>query len=350
MKTISFTRIPRPLIMSYMAVVLSAVVFTSCNQKTPTPTPIRKQIVTQAILQGVRLADGMPLAIAVSTRWEIENNQQFETQYGSAGRYDTLVLTPKQLELASQVSNTYQSVDSVFTTQRQAFIKSLKAHLTQNLSDDGVEVNEVIISKIEFPASYTQVKERLALQDQELKSIKKQSIINLENAQAQKEQAIAQGEVNVEQAQLDARLAKIQAEMEQSRRASKLASAETDKQVAAKRAEADARRQVLMAEADAKQREMFATVEAERNRKLNEVEVQKQTELAQVELTKEKKNEEIAFEANVKMAGLFEENGNYASYLINKELASKVQIAVVPAGQDASVFSDLLNNSTAFKK
>ncbi len=349
MKTITFTKTAKQGLVALAIVVVSAATITSCKDKVQT-VPVRKQIVSKSVLEGVRLADGMPLTISVSTRWEVQDNKLFEKQFGSAGRYDTLVLTPKQMELASQVSNKYEYVDSVFTTQRQAFIQNLKNHLTKNLSEKGVEVNDVIISKIEFPTTYTAVKERLALQDQELKSIKKQSIINLENAQAQKEQAIAQGEVNVEQAQLDARLAKIQAEMEQSRRASMLASAETEKQVSAKRAEADARRQVLMAEADAKQREMFAQVEADRNKKLNNVEVQKQTDLAMVELEKEKKNEEIAFQANVKLAGLFEENNTYASYLINKELASKVQIAVVPAGQDASVFSGLINNSTVFKK
>ncbi len=349
MKTPVFTKTAKKGLAVLSIAALGIAGFTSCKDKVKA-APVRKQIVSKSVLEGVRLADGMPLTISVSTRWEIEDSKLFEKQFGSTGRYDTLVLTPKQMELASQVSNNYDYVDSVFTSQRQAFIRNLKNHLTKNLSERGVEVNDVIISKIEFPTSYTQVKERLALQDQELKSIKKQSVIDLENAQAQKQQAIAQGEVNVEQAQLDARLAKIQAQMEESRRASMLASAETEKQVAAKRAEADARRQVLMAEADAKQRELFAEVEAERNKKLNNVEVEKQNALAEVELEKEKKNEEIAFNANVKLAGLFEENDTYASYLINKELASKVQIAVVPAGQDASVFSGLINSGTLLKK
>lgn len=330
-------------------VVILLFTASSCQQD-KNVKPVRKQIVSESILHEVRLADGMPLTINLSTRWEIEDSRLFEEQFGSSGRYDSLVLMPKQMELASQVSNRYEHVDSVFTTKRQAFIQSLKTHLLANLGEKGVEVNDVIISRIEFPQSYTSVKERLALQDQELKSIKKQSVIDLENAQAQKQKAIAQGEVNVEQAQLDARLEKIQAEMEQSRRASMLARAETEKQVTAKRAEADARRQVLMAEADARQKELYAEVEAEGKRKLNNVEVQKQTQLADLQLEKERKNDEIDFQANVKMAELFQQNDTYAGYLINKELASKVQIAVLPAEQDASVFSEVLSNTAMFKK
>lgn len=350
MKTASLLKTHKKGIAAIATLVIGLAIFSSCKEEIKKDVPIRKQIVSSSTLHGVRLADGMPLDISISTRWEIEDNKLFETQFGTSGRYDTLVLTPKQRELASQVSNRYEYVDSVFTTQRQVFIQNLKKHLSKNLNEEGITVNEVIISKIEFPSTYTNVKERLALQDQELKSIKKQSVIDLENAQAQKSKAVAQGEVNVEQAQLDARLEKIQAEMEKSRRASMLARAETEKQVAAKRAEADARRQVLMAEADAKQRELFANVEAERNRKLNDVEVEKQTNLATVELEKGKKNEEIAFDANLKMAGLFEQNTSYAGYLINKELASKVSIAVLPSDQNDGVFSELLSNSTLFKK
>ena len=323
---------------------------TSCQKKQTQQEPVRQQMVSQSVLNGVRLADGMPLSIKLSTRWEIADSKHFEKQFGSTGRFDTLVLTPKQLELANQVSNRFEHVDSVFTTQRQAFILQLKQHLLNKLGEEGVEVNDVIVSKIEFPASYTNVKERLALQEQELKSIRKQSVIDLENAEAQKKKAIAQGVVNVEQAQIDARLEKIQAEMEQSRRASMLAKAETDKQVAERRAQAEARRQVLLAEADARQRELYADVEVERSRKLNNVEVKKQEELAQVELKKEEQNNELAYQHNIKMASLCEQRPAYASYLINKQMAEKVQIAVLPNDKNATVFSGLLNQEMTFAK
>jgi hypothetical protein len=43
------------------------------------------------------------------------------------------------------------------------------------------------------------------------------------------------------------------------------------------------------------------------------------------------------------------ENPAYASFMVNKELASKVQIAVLPSGSDANVFGDLLKQGIKSK-
>ncbi len=332
-----------------LGVALLLVGFSSCKKEVNSKKAIRHQMVSKLILKDVRLADGMPLTIHLSTRWEVADKAKFEKQFVSSGRYDSLVLHPKQLELANQVSNTYLHVDSVFTVQRQGFIIDLKKHLLKNLGENDIAVNDVVVSKIEFPSLYTEAKERLALQDQELKRIRKQSVIDLEQAEAKKKYAVAQGAVNVEQAHLDAKLEKIQADMEKSRRASMLAKAETNKQVAERRAEADARRQVLMARADAEQKQLYANVDVERVKKLNELEVQKQEDLALVEGMKQSKTEEIAFQANVKLAELFAKNQSYAGYLINKEMASNVQIAVVPTGKEMNTFSSLLSQTEMFK-
>ena len=183
------------------------------------------------------------------------------------------------------------------------------------------------------------------MQEQELKRIQNQSVIDLENAKAAKEQAIAQGVVNVEQAKLNAELEKINAETEKSRRASMLARAETDKQVTEKNAEGEARRQVLMAKAEAEKQELYAQKDLDKKIKLKDLEIQRQRELDALAYEKDKLNEKKNYENEIRMADLCTKNPIYASYLINKELASKVQIAVLPSGQEATVFKGLLNNS-----
>ncbi len=334
------------------AVLLLAFSLGSCNQnnESGTYTAEKQQVVTKSLLYNIRLADGMPLNLSISTRWEIEDSKKFYKTFESKGKYDTLVLMPRQQELANNISNLYESVDSVFTTQRHVYIKDLKAYITKNLGEENVKIEDVIIAQIEFPQTYVQTKERLALQDQELKRIRKQSVIDLENAESNRKNAIAQGAVNVEQAKLNAELEKINAVTEGSRRKSMLARAETEKQVAEKRAESEARRQVLLAQADAEKQKLYADADIDKKNKLKDLEVKKLKELNLVALENEKKKDLIMFDQKVKMAGLFNDNPTYASYLINKQLAESVEIAVLPTGTDANVFSSLLNNSMGTKK
>lgn len=315
-----------------------------CNKK----EIIRKQVVTKTTLTNVRLADGIPLDITLATRWVIKDKQKFYGQFGDAAAFDTLILQPKQLELANSVSIQYAHVDSVFTTQRKNYIDHLKTYLLENVKESDIEMVDVIISNIQFPEKYTAAKELLALQEQELMRIRKQSVINLENAQAAKEQAIAQGEVNVEQAKLNAELEKINAKTESSRRASMLARAETQKQVAQREAEAEKTRQILMAEADARRQGLYAQEEVDKRKKLNALEVKKQEELNALMLLKEENNNKVAYANNLKMAELCKSYPNYANFLVNQELAKKVQIAVLPNDMNSGIFSGLLNaNLTA---
>jgi hypothetical protein len=333
-------------------VSLGLVALTACNKTNSTKKAdlVQQQVVTQSELNNVRLADGMPLTIQVSTRWTIEDKASFESQFNSVGTFDSLIFTPRQQELANMVSNRYNNVDSVFTGMRHVFINDLKGYLLSNLGEEGVSVDDVIISNVIFPSNYTRAKETLALQEQELKRIRKQSVIDLENSEARKQQAIAQGEIDKEQARLTAEVEKINAETEGSRRQSMMARAETEKQVAEKRAESDARRQVLMAEADAEKQKLYAAAELERQTKLKDLEVKKQTELNLVAIEKEKLREQMLFDQQVQMADLCSKNPTYATYLINKQLANNVQIAVLPSGQDATLFQGLLNNGLTSKK
>ena len=318
---------------------------TSCENK----VAVRQQVITKSSLSNVRLSDGIPLKIDLSTRWVIQDMDDFKIQFKTTGNYDSLILLPKQLELANSVSIKFLHVDSVFTTQRQAFIAELKSYLTSNLSENGIQVNDVIISNIEFPASYTNAKELLALQEQELTRIRQQSVLDLENAEASKQRAIAQGIANVEQAKIDAELEKINAETEKTRRASMLAKAETQKQVNEKNAESEKRRQILMAQAEAERQDLYAQKDLDKKRKLKDLELQKLKELDQLAFAKIKKNDELKYANDVQMAELCAKYPTYAQYLVNQELAKNVQIAVLPSEFEGNVFSGLLNNQASAK-
>ncbi len=302
---------------------------TSCNNQ---GEDTKTQVLSQTVLKNVRLADGIPLNIQVSTRWEIEDQNTFKTQFKNRINYDSLVLFPRQLELANNISNQYDNVDSVFTSQRHTFINNLKNYLTENLGEKGIKINEVIVADVVFPNKYTDAKEKLAMQDQELKRIRKQSLLDLQVAEAKKEQTKAQGEVDMERALTTAKVEKINAKTEESRRKTMLAKAETEKQVAEKKAESDARRKVLLARAELEKMNDLKNLEVQKKKDLNKVAVENQFEIRNAE-----------FDNDIRMAKLCNDNPVYARYMVNKELASKVKIAVVPNGDNQNVFSDLLH-------
>jgi len=72
----------------------------------------------------------------------------------------------------------------------------------------------------------------------------------------------------------------------------------------------------------------------ERRQELNRVDVDKQRQLDQVAVAKEKA-----------LAVLTAENPTYAAYLVNRELASKVQIAVLPLGTESGVLGNMLQTT-----
>ncbi len=305
--------------------ILLTSIFSSCNKQPEVIAKVSQDYVHNSTLEKVRLGDGIPLAIKISVRWKIEDYNNFVKQFPNADKFDSLVLAPRKLELANNISNKYPSVDTLFNTHRHKFISELKSYLKSNLGKEGIVIKEVIVSDIIFPQTFLKSKEKLALQQQELQTIKKQSAIDVQRAKSNTLRAEANGKVNVTKAKVDAKLQQIKAETEKSIRASRLAKAETEKQVSKLREQSDATRKKLLAKASLKGK----------------------IDLRDMELSRKKQVQQMEFDSDMRMAKLFSDNPVYATYMVNKELASKVQIAVLPNNQDASVFNSLLGKTSS---
>jgi Membrane protease subunits, stomatin/prohibitin homologs len=311
----------------------------ACQQKVEKPVTEKvydeysfDQVYQQQI-GGIRLGDGVPLSLDLSIRWKVDDCDLFTSQFNSAENYNQLILLPRTLELANNISSSYVSVDSVFTTQRQVFISDVKAELFKSLGEEGIRIKEIILAKINFPNSYTQAMEKAGLQRQELEQIQQQKIADLAKAEADRKRAEANGKVQIAQAEAAGKLQSIQAKTEKSRRASELAKAETQNQVAQMQAQSEADRRRLLAGAD-----------LDNKRALKNLEIQKIQELDDLAVEKQRKLEENKLQREIRFAKLCSENPTFASYLVNKELAGKVQIAVLPSDTEPNVFKGILGN------
>jgi hypothetical protein len=122
---------------------------------------------------------------------------------------------------------------------------------------------------------------------------------------------------------VEGKVAEINAQTEDKRRLSEVARAETEARVLDRRTRAEVDRQRLL-----------TRHEVERRQELNRVDIDKQKQLDQVAITREKG-----------LALLTAENPSYAAYLVNRELASKVQIAVLPLGTESGVLGNMLQST-----
>jgi regulator of protease activity HflC (stomatin/prohibitin superfamily) len=313
--------------------VCAAMVACGSGQKGAAVKALQADQVFQASLADVRLGDGVPLGFNVTVRWRVEDRREFLKQFPTAERYGDLVMKARTKEAANRVANTYPSVDAVFRGDRERFVQDVRAAVAGRLADRGIVIREVILSDVAFPQKFTDAMEQIALKDRELESIKEKGVVDVANAKAEEQKAEAEGQVAVKKAEIEAKVAEINAKTEEKRRASLLAKAETEAQITERNAKAEAVKRRLLAGAEADRERDLAKARLEEQKSLKDLEVQKQRDLDVAALDKDKAS-----------AQLCAANPSYASFLINRELASKVQIAVLPVGSDANYLGGLLQN------
>ena len=304
-------------------VVLSAVLMTLGVAGCARPDLARLDHIHQTELREIRLGDGVPLTFSVAIRWRIEDPRTFSTQFPDPARYASLVLDTKSREIAGKVANAYSSVAGVFRPEREKFVQEMKETLAAKLAEPGIQIKDVILSGMLFPKSFTDALEVTATKELELQRVREKSAIDLEQAKAAQAHAQAEGQVRAERARAEGRVAEINAQTEDKRRLSEVARAETEARVLDRRTKAEVDRQRLL-----------TRQEVERRQDLNRVDVDKQRQLDQVAVAKEKA-----------LAELTGANPTYAAYLVNRELASKVQIAVLPLGTESGVLGNMLQST-----
>ncbi len=304
----------------------------AATELSKTISPLSFDQVHQHTLSEIRLGDGVPMGMRLAVRWKIENEENFKTQFPSVDDYYQKIIVPRCFEITSTVSNTYESVDSVFSPQRQQYLDDIKSNLYGRLGEDGISIKEVIVSNLVFPNNYTKAMEEAGMQRQELERIKQRQIADLARAEAEKEKAKADGKVAIVKAEAAGRLQEIQAKTEKSQRAIEMAKAETQNSVA-----------LLRTSNEAERNRVLAAAELERQTELKDLELQRLREIDNLAVEKKKRMRLDELDTEMRFAKLCSENPTYASYLVNKELADNVQIAVLPTNTtDQNVFSDLI--------
>ena len=340
----------------FIVIYLSACVKSEQDNEVSIQFEFTKDHVMEQALEDVRLADGAPLSIHFSYRWSIRDIDSFQLGFEHPYDFDSLILQPRAREITNIQAVKFKSIDSVFTTDRERFVNELRQELLFGLGGNEAIVKEVIITALDFPLQYTKALEEISLKKKEIERIQQQSLVELAQSEASKKQAESDAKVRIAQAEANSRLEKIKAATEENVRASQLAKAETEKQVSRLKAESESEKQRISALAkldneramlELKRQNVQANqiLELEHDQKKNDLALanQRAIELQKMELSKQQRTDDFNFE--VDFAQLCSNNPSYANYLVTKELASQVEIAILPTGSEMGVFEDMIKTS-----
>lgn len=304
-----------------------AILLSQCTpqQTTPTDAP---QYLTHFQVDYIRLHDGVPLGMQFDLRWQVGDPAVFGRLHLAPDSFPHVMLLPRAEETLRTLAHGFHSVDSVFFSQRNYFLQSAKDALRGNLQKDGIVVQDIIIKSLSFPQSYVSAMEAAGLQRQELERIKRQTTVAIAEAEAERRKTEAMSRIQVAQEEANARIRDIQASTEERRRAAEVARAETEVQIEAKK----------------------TVIATDRQRQMNQVDIERATQQQELELKKMREKDEAEILRSRELAKVYVDNPVYAGFVVNKELASKVNIAVLPAGQDQGILNHFLEQNFQEKK
>ena len=153
-----------------------------------------------------------------------------------------------------------------------------------------------------------------------MERIKRQTAIAVAEAEGERRKTEALSRIQIAQEEANARVRDIQASAETRRRAAELDRAETEVQIEGKK----------------------AVIAAERQRQMDKAELDKMAQLNELNQQKNRQSNETELTRNRELAKVYQDNPAYAQFVVNRELAAKVNIAVVPTGLEHGVLGRFL--------
>lgn len=311
-----------------LAFPLAALLLAQCNPSETINGNQEVEHLSNFRIEQVRLHDGVPLTMQIDLRWQTSDPDVFKRFQVPPDSFPKQIILPRTTEALRVFAHNFHSVDSVFFSQRQYFLEQAKETLTNTLQKDGITVSDVIITSIDFPKSYVDAMEAAGLQRQEMERIKRQTAIAIAEAEGERKKTEAQSLIAIAQEQANARVRDIQSSGENSRRLAELNRAETEVQLEAKK----------------------TIIAADRQRQMDGVELDKMARQNMLVLQKTRQIDSAEVHRTRELAKVFGDNPDYAGFVVNKELASKVSIAVVPNNPDQGILNHFLDQNIKKEK
>ena len=292
---------------------------------------LRDHLFTAGILEGggkagaaknelsVQSLEGLNIGLAVTVRYRLDANELSSVQAHMPQPVDKELVPPVVASAWRELAPQY-TVREIFSTKREEVRSKAATIITRKLGEDGIVVEEVMLSDIQLPEEYAKGLEGLLLKEQEddqlgvVTDIQQKQVriaeLQAEAAAVQKVKA-AEGEAQsrVVQAKGESDAMQYTLPLKQKQIEQSKLEAEARKETTIENAEAEAQAKVIDSKAELERRNMMADAEASRVRLMASADAERMTS----------------------EAALLNKSPLLINKIVAERLSDKIQVVMVPS-------------------
>jgi len=280
----------------------------------------------------VQSREGLNIGLAVTVRYRLDPNKLDSVQAHMPQPVDKELVPPVVASAWRELAPEY-TVREIFSTKREEVRSKAAEIITRKLGNDGIVVEEVMLSDIQLPEEYAKGLEGLLLKEQQDDQMGVETDMQQKQVRIAELQAEAEVAQKVKQAEGDAQSKVVEAKGEAD--AMQYTLPLKQKQIEQSKLEAEARKEATIqnAEADAQAKVIDSKAELERRNLLADAEA------SRVRLMAKANAERMTSEAELL---------NKSPLLINKiiaeRLSDKIQVVMVPSDGKFFFANDVFKN------
>jgi regulator of protease activity HflC (stomatin/prohibitin superfamily) len=267
----------------------------------------------------VQSLEGLNIGLAVTVRYRLDPNKLSSVQAHMPQPVDKELVPPVVASAWRQLAPEY-TVREIFSTKREEVRSKAAAIITRKLGEDGIVVEEVMLSDIQLPDEYAKGLEGLLLKEQEDDQLGVVTDIQQKQVKIAELQAEAEAVQKVKAAEGEAQSRVVEAKgeadamqytlpLKQKQIEQSKLEAEARKEATIENADAEAQAKVIDSKAELARRNMMADAEASRVRLMASADAERMTSEAE----------------------LLNKSPLLINKIIAERLSDKIQVVMVPS-------------------
>jgi regulator of protease activity HflC (stomatin/prohibitin superfamily) len=280
----------------------------------------------------VQSLEGLNIGMAVTVRYRLDPNKLSSVQAHMPQPVDRELVPPVVASAWRQLAPEY-TVREIFSTKREEVRAKAAAIITRKLGEDGIVVEEVMLSDIQLPEQYAKGLEGLLLKEQEDDQLGVMTDIQQKQVRIAELQAEAEAVQKVKAAEGEAKSRVVEAKgesdamqytlpLKQKQIEQSKLEAEARKETTIQNAEAAAQAKVIDSKAELERRNMMADAEASRVRLMASADAERMTS----------------------EAALLNKSPLLINKIIAERLSDKIQMVMVPSDGKFFFANDVFKN------
>lgn len=283
----------------------------------------------------VQSREGLKIGLGVTVRYRLDPNKLSSLQSRLPQPADKELVPPVVASAWRELAPQY-TVREIFSSKREEVRSKASTIITRKLANDGIVVDEIMLSEIHLPDEYAKGLEGLLLKEQEDDQLGIQTDIQQKQVKIAELQAEAEARQKVKAAEGDAQSRVVEAKGEAD--AMQYTLPLKQKQIEQSKLEAEARKEATIqnAQADAEAKVIDSKAELQRRNLLADAEAQRIKLLALANADRMKSEAQLL---------------NQSPLLINKiiaeRLSDKIQVLMVPSDGKFFFANDVFKNAAS---